>query len=127
MSEIVITEKDAWNRGLKELEKTYGLYEQTFKDTDAGPIWALSAKTSDVGPFYILLIETTTKEPHSELIVKPKGVEVCHNVFEFPLLEDVLVAIKQLEVAYKNEHSSMCAVCSRQSIIDAGRLAFSKE
>ena len=127
MSEIVITEKDAWNRGLKELEKTYGLYEQTFKDTDAGPIWALSAKTSDVGPFYILLIETTAKEPHSESIIKPKGVEVCHNVFEFPLLEDVLAAIKQIEAAYKNKYCPMYAICSRQSIIDAGRLAFSKE
>ena len=113
MNTMVITDEDAWSRGMDELEAACGLGETTYNNT------------TDAGPFYILMIGSRNGEMVSKFLMDPNDKD-GDLLLAFKYWEQALAAIDEMPVGYKNGSKSYI-VYSEQSIIAEGRRALEKE
>ena len=111
MGTIVITDEDAWDRGIDVLEEACGLGETT------------SNNPTDAGPFYILMIESRGGEIVSRFLMDPND-ENGDLLLAFKYREYALTAID--EVSEDSKRGKNYIVYSQQSIIAEGYKALEK-
>ena len=111
MNTMVITDEDAWDCGIDELEEACGLGEHT------------SNNATDTGPFYILMIESKNGEMVSKFLMDLNDGD-GDLLLVFECREHALAAIEEVPTGYKNHESYI--VYSQQSILAEGRRALEK-
>ena len=124
MDTIVITDEDAWDRGMDEIEAACGLDETIYNNT------------TDAGPFYLLRIESVDGELTSKFLMGPAedeyGCPVAHEEEEdilvtFHCWDDADDAAQDLEGGDNNISSPFFMVYSKQAIIEKGHSVLEKE
>ena len=111
MDTIVITDEDAWDRGMDEIEAACGLDETIYNNT------------TDAGPFYILEIGSINGEMVSRFLMDTSD-EDGDLLLTFNYWEYARITIDEMPEEFKRGKSYV--IYSQQSIIAEGHRALEK-